>query len=237
MKSYSIAVGDRFGAWVVTSESQRKKFGEGRNANYVLLYPCRCDCGTERLVRAFKLLSNSRSCGCLTAAIKSDNSTRHGHNRPGSRSRIYTVWDGMNQRCGNPHSTNYARYGGRGISVCQEWRSFSVFASLATSHGYEASKQLDRIDNDGNYEPENCRWVSDAENKRNTSQIRFITAFGESKCLTDWALDPRCSVAPQTILYRINRRQWLPEDAISQPRQSRKRSPPFIGNHPKKHRA
>jgi hypothetical protein len=136
----------------------------------------------------------------------------------------------MQQRCGNPNHDSYARYGGRGISVCEAWREFAVFAEWARAAGYRDDKQIDRIDNDGPYEPSNCRWTSDAENKRNTSQTTNLTAYGETKCLTDWALDTRCAVAPATIRHRL-RHGFSPEDAISAQRQSKKSAERFRGHH------
>lgn len=230
MRSRAIAIGDRFGAWVVVGDAVREKRGEGRAANYVLRYPCRCDCGTERAVRAFKLLSNSRSCGCLTSTVKSAR-TRHGHGRRTERSRLYRIWGGMVQRCTNPKHDSFPEYGARGIRVCGEWRDFAAFAEWAASIGYDDAKQLDRIDNDRGYEPSNCRWVSDAENKRNMRQTQLVSAFGEMKCLTDWALDARCSVAPHTIARRLGVLGWTPERAIAEPRATRMHSPRFAGHH------
>lgn len=231
MKSHNIAIGDRFGLWTVIGVSIRKKFGVGRSANYPLLFPCRCDCGMLRDVRAFKLLSNSRSCGCATVGFKSSASTIHGHNRPGKRTRLYRTWDGMTQRCTNENHQNFPDYGGRGIAVCSVWQDFQAFAAWALSSGQTDSAEIDRIDNDGPYSPDNCRWVSSAHNKRNTRQTYFVEAFGETKCLTDWALDPRCAVTPQTIKIRIEKLGLSAEAAISSPRKSRKRAGVFKGNH------
>lgn len=215
MKSLQISVGERFGRWTVTGPLVREKRGTGRAANYIARYPCRCDCGTTKTVRAFKLLTNSKSCGCLKRETLAIAMTVHGQNRPGRRTRLYRVWDGMRQRCGNTRHDSYARYGGRGISVCAAWDDFDTFREWAGSSGYRPSLQLDRIDNDGPYSPNNCRWVSEAVNKRNTSKTTHITAFGETKCLTDWAADPRCSVHVNTLRHRLFRRHQHPETAIS----------------------
>lgn len=231
MKSLAISVGDRFGAWTVLGPAIREKRGEGRSANYIVRYPCRCDCGAMRDVRAFKLLGNSRSCGCLKRATLAAANVKHGHNRQSGRTRLYRVWDGMQQRCGNPNHDSFPDYGGRGIVICSEWRDFRAFAQWALTGGYDDTKQIDRIDNDDGYSPGNCRWVSDAANKRNTSAVRMVAAFGETKCLTDWALDPRCAVRPQTIHHRINVRGWTPERAITAPRETRANSQRFAGNH------
>lgn len=215
MKSQDILVGARFGAWTVIGAWFREKRGEGRGANYITLYPCRCDCGTERDVRAFKLLSNSKSCGCLMRASKVAQA-RHGQSRAGKRTRLYRVWGNMVQRCHNPKNDGYADYGGRGIKVCSEWRDFSAFAAWAEGMVRAENDQIDRIDNDGDYEPENCRWISDARNKRNTGRNRLLTAFGETKCVADWAGDPRCRVSLSALHYRV-RSGLSHEEAIGLP--------------------
>jgi hypothetical protein len=228
--SLSIQPGDTFGRWTVTGPLVREKRGVGRLANYLVRYPCRCTCGTIRTVRAFKLLSNSRSCGCLELEQKRARA-KHGHNRTGERTRLYRVWDGMMQRCTNASHDSFKRYGGRGVTIHDEWHDFSTFANWALSHGYNDALQLDRINNDAGYSPDNCRFVSEPTNKRNTSVNRYVSAFGHRLCVTDWALRPECHVTPGTIVRRINTLGWTPERAISEPRRSKKASPRFLGNH------
>lgn len=218
VKSLEIQIGQRFGRWLVVGPVVHRKFGEGRGANYPALYPCRCDCGTERHVRAFKLLSNSRSCGCERRENQTRISTVHGHNRPGHRTHLYSCWDGMHQRCRNENHESYGRYGGRGIGVCEAWRTFANYAAWAEGSGYSATKQIDRIDNDGDYTPENCRWVTEAENKRNTSQNRHVTAFGETKCITDWAADARCTISIGALYHRLYKLHMDSEAAITTPK-------------------
>jgi hypothetical protein len=136
----------------------------------------------------------------------------------------------MIQRCLNRNHGSYARYGGRGITICDEWRDFANFGRWAESTGYKPGLQIDRRDNDGPYSPDNCRWLTDAQNKRNTSRTFTLAAFGETKCLTDWSLDERCQVTPSTIRVRLQAGMSA-EDAIATPRQSRKEAPKFAGNH------
>jgi len=93
--------------------------------------------------------------------------------RDGKQSRIYRTWVGMRQRCNNPKREKYKRYGARGIKVCPEWDSFENFLAWANSSGYSDDLQIDRIDNDGDYTPENCRWVTPAQNMRNRPAVKL----------------------------------------------------------------
>lgn len=141
----------------------------------------------------------------------------HGASRPGSPdSRIYTIWNLMRGRCLCETHPDWKYYGGRGISVCQEWlESFREFKLWATSNGYEDGLTLDRFpDNDGNYEPGNCRWATRHTQNRNTRANHMVTAFGETKCITDWESDSRAAVSRRCIAIRINK-GIAPEEAIT----------------------
>lgn len=101
--------------------------------------------------------------------------------------RLANIWQTMKQRCLNPKREKYPMYGGRGITVCNEWVDhFEPFAKWALANGYEPGLQLDRIDNNGSYSPSNCRWVTPKENSRNTRRTKLLTLFGETKSVAEW---------------------------------------------------
>ena len=147
--------GSRFGRWVVLCKADSSTSPKGKK---VSRWHCLCDCGNLGTPTAQSLRSRkSRSCGCYQKEIVSrtivSNTKTHGM----SNTRLYYCWKNMKARCYNVNSINYPMYGGRGIKVCQEWlESFEVFSSWAMSKGYDEKLTIDRIDNDGNYEPSNC---------------------------------------------------------------------------------
>ena len=108
--------------------------------------------------------------------------------KPRKRNRVRTIWHGIKQRCYNPGHTHYHRYGGRGIIMCDEWKNnFSTFYYWAIDNGYAENLSIDRISNDGNYEPTNCQWVTIAENCKKQSTNKFITYNGKTQIMADWA--------------------------------------------------
>lgn len=100
--------------------------------------------------------------------------------------RLLNTWQTMKQRCENPNREKFKDYGARGIFVCDEWHDSRAFVEWAMSHGYEEGMQLDRIDNDGPYSPENCRWVTPKQNCRNTRRNKFLTLCGLTKTVAEW---------------------------------------------------
>lgn len=174
----------------------------------------RCDCGEVAAARC-SLLKAGRSTGCAVCKNRLS-SLKHGACLRGKSERIYSIYRGMIDRCSGAKKDNIKNYYGRGISVCAAWReSYEGFKAWALANGYSDELTIDRIDNDGNYEPENCRWVTLKENQRNRRDNYNLTAFGETKCLAAWLEDGRCSVPPWTIRKRIGR-GWSAEQAISE---------------------
>lgn len=180
---------------------------------------CRCDCGTEKVVSMNNLRTgNTKSCGCFHRDQTSKANTTHGDTKNYGRSRMYTIWANMRARCRNPKSKSWQWYGARGISVCAEWTDdFAAFEKWAMANGYSAALSLDRIDNDGDYAPDNCRWTTVKEQANNRRTNRLLAAFGEVHTAAEWVDDPRCGVlTPGTLLRRIAD-GWDVEDAISIP--------------------
>ena len=174
------------------------------------MWKCRCECGTEKDVYQKHLLSGaSTSCGCYNAE---DSSKRMKENNPAVvkhgmwQSRLYGIWCGMKYRCENKNGTKYNCYGGRGISVCDEWKDFNAFKEWALSNGYDDTLTLDRIDTDGNYEPSNCRFITIQEQQYNKRTNHLITYNGKTQTLTEWAVER--GIKRNTLDARINRSRW-----------------------------
>lgn len=148
-------------------------------------YLCRCDCGNETLVLKSNLTrEHTRSCGCLKREIvEAGAHTIHG----GKCSRLYGIWKHIRQRCNNPRASNYHRYGGRGIRVCDKWNTFAMFRDWALSNGYDDSLSLDRIDNSGDYTPDNCRWATPTTQANNRRSNRLFTYNGKTHTIAEWS--------------------------------------------------
>ena len=150
--------------------------------NGKIMWRCVCDCGNETTVYGGSLRSgNTKSCGCINA--KQNPRYKHGL----SKTRLYHSWNAMMQRCNNPKDKRYANYGGRGISVCKEWQDFMTFRDWALSNGYASDLSIDRIDVNGNYCPENCRWATRIEQANNTTRNHYVTYNGETHTVAEWA--------------------------------------------------
>lgn len=191
--------GQRFGRWKVLffSHNIHGKIG---------LWACRCECGTERLVRGVALRHKlSKSCGCLAK----DQSTKHGH----WQSPTYESWHKLIQRTTNPNNTSYRRYGGRGITVCKEWLQFENFLR---DMGKRPSKDysIERIDNNLGYAPSNCKWATKTEQMNNTSRNIYLTWGGHTLTKAQWAR--KINMNPITLDARL-RAGWSIEDALTRP--------------------
>jgi hypothetical protein len=198
-----IKKGERFGRLTAVKFS-------GRNNSGNILWECICDCGKIAHITSSSLLAeNQLSCGCIRWYLYDfapHPSPRKTHGR--SKTRIARIYGAMMERCYRKKNDNFQYYGGRGIKVCKEWRDDNKsFFNWADSSGYADNLTIDRKDTNGNYEPENCRWITQAEQSRNTRNVIFLTHEGRTLCLSEWARE--FGIDPTTMAHRF-RSGWKP---------------------------
>lgn len=198
-KGDMISVSDRFGRLIVLSLEDPPVYSNGRRK---LRWICRCDCGTQKVVGHGALRrGQTQSCGCLRKEIAKQQMTTHGQGRAGNRSATWYSWIGMNSRCHNPNSTGFKNYGGRGITVCERWRKFENF--IADMGERPKGTTLDRINNNGDYEPKNCRWTSMCLQRRNKRNVQL--AFLDGSELTRPEVAKILGVTTTTIHRRLQK--------------------------------
>lgn len=188
--------GQRFGKLLVLCRGDDHIQGNGRHR---VAWKCVCDCGNEVVVLGENLRKGaSRSCGCFR---KDEMSARNSTHRS-TNTKLYGVWGSMKARCYNKSVKYYCRYGGRGISVCDEWlNDFESFHDWSVASGYKDGLSIDRINNDAGYSPENCRWVDCSVQANNRSSNRMLTYNGETHNVTEWAAIK--GVSPKTLFNRV----------------------------------
>lgn len=204
-KNYKDLTGQKFGRLTVIGLHET----ETRKTYWV----CQCDCGNIKIVRSDSLQNGSiRSCGCLKKEQDKINlEANHKHNMSGTR--IYEIWQGMKKRCYNPRDLRYHRYGGRGITVCNEWKNdFKSFYLWAINHGYSENLTIDRIDNDKGYSPDNCRWADRTTQCRNRSTNVNITIGNSTRTLTEWC--EIFKVSYETVNARYERNGFIGIDDL-----------------------
>ena len=213
-------IGERYGSLIV--------IGISKIPNDCQTYvKCRCDCGNFVDIlpnHLFKENKGRKSCGCLKSKnkmLQSSKSTSAGNFKDGRAMHpLYGTWLQMLNRCENPNQKHYDRYGGRGIKVCEEWHDFWKFVEWSDSVGGKPDGYtIDRINNDGNYEPSNCRWANWETQTSNKSSNRFIEFNGKTQTIHQWSVE--LGIHHQTLTTRINR-GWSIERALTEK--------PFIGN-------
>lgn len=198
--------GQKFGRLTVVNQADNKS---GR-----VCWKCECECGNIKTISAQTLLNGgTKSCGCLRQEMVAQKNTKHGKSIRGQVTPEYLTWCEIIKRTENPSCLGFKNYGGRGISICKEWRE--SFAAFLNDMGKKPTPlhSIERIDNNKNYCPENCKWVTrDVQNKNKRNTIS-ITHQGISLCAKDWA--ERNNIKPSTVYGRLSK-GWNPIKAITQ---------------------
>lgn len=201
---------------MISEINRRKKDGKEyyRKRNW---YPCKCDCGNTKLIGETHLLDpRIQSCGCAKQDMYVANRRHHTSYRSWD-TPLFKVWKGMIRRCHSPKAANRRYYFDRGIVVCQEWREdFSAFEKWAKENGYIKGLQIDRINVDGNYEPSNCRWITQKANSHNRRNHVEIIYKGEKRKLVDVMDEVGCSIDEKTVWKRIFLHKWDIERALAE---------------------
>ena len=187
MPQFIDLTGERFGRLTVLKRDMSQKR---------TVWICKCDCGNTKSVQSTHLRSGATtSCGCYHKERASQANKTHGL----TRSSLHNRWKAIRQRCNNPNDPRYKDYGGRGITLCPAWDDFEAFAKWAEENGYEPGMQLDRIDNNKGYSPDNCRWCTSAENNHNRRTTSLIDGIPLREFADLHHLDY------QTVHYRYHR--------------------------------
>lgn len=210
MPRYINLIGQRFGRLTVIDEAGDSKHEKNCHVKWL----CQCDCGKVVSVKSNSLRNGATlSCGCYHSDRVIETHTKHGM----CAHRLYGIYRGMIQRCNNPNAPRYDRYGGRGITVCDEWQGkqgFTTFCNWALSNGYKEEYTIDRIDNDKGYSPDNCRWADKETQENNKCTNHYVTYCGQKKTLSQWGRIN--GLKKSTIQGRIYR-GWNEIDAITLP--------------------
>lgn len=199
MGKFQDLTGQRFGRLVAIKPI-------GKSKKHGTIWECQCDCGNTVNQPINKLVFDRvKSCGCYRKEFKTFNA------KYDYKTRLYNIWNKMKDRCNNNKIDCYKNYGGRGIFVCKEWvDNFYNFKTWAINNGYDDSLTIDRINNNGNYEPNNCRWATRTQQANNTRTNRLLTYNGVTKTFTEWA--KFLGIENSTLYGRIKRN--LSEDEI-----------------------
>ena len=196
--------GFRNNRWTVIKYVRRTESGSA-------MWLCECDCGATKEVAGTTIVTGkSKSCGCYAKEVTSITNSSHGL----TKTPEHRIWLYMRKRILNKNMPDYHRYGGRGIAICPEWDDFTVFLA---DMGHRPSPQhsIDRIDNDGDYTPENCRWSTATEQAQNRRSNIKVTRGGVTRCLKEWCIE--LNMPYQTVWARVKTHNWSIERALTQP--------------------
>lgn len=206
MSNFKDLTGEKIGRLTVIKRVENNK---ANNAQWL----CQCECGKEIITTTANLKRrHSKSCGCLrkehTSGIN-NNFYKHGM----YNTKLYQTWHNMKQRCFNKNSSHYKNYGGRGIKVCNEWLEFMNFYNWAMSNEYSEGLTIDRIDVNGNYEPDNCRWVDNKTQCNNKRNNHLITYNGKTHTMMEWSR--LLNIKYDVLRFRL-KRGWDIEKALTE---------------------
>lgn len=205
MKQLNIT-GKRFGKLVAI-----KTIGKNKNGGY--LWQCKCDCGNEITASVGNLNNgHTKYCGCLRADRCETNFTKHGL----ESTRLYDIWRDMRLRCYDERNISYNRYGGMGITICDEWKEdVKAFYDWAMANGYNDGLTIERIDNDGNYSTDNCRWATVKEQANNRRSNVLVTHNGKTQTMKEWANE--VGIPYKVVWARMQKLGWSAERALTYP--------------------
>lgn len=208
--------GQKFGRLVVLERVENDKRGNSR-------WLCKCKCKNEIIVSGYNLKSgHTKSCGCLRKELTTQRFTKHGHAKNREETEIYSSWAQIIQRCINTNNSAYKHYGGRGITVCDQWLKFENFLEDMLKD-WKPGLTIERKNNNRGYSPDNCYWATRREQQRNTRRNRFIACFGKTQCIAAWAEET--GIHYQTLYTRIYVLDWTPEKALTTPVGQRRKKP------------
>ena len=207
-----ININDIFGRWKVIGFDNERSKNDKHGRKY---YFCECQCQdkTVKSIRGDSLISQkSTSCGCYNRERVSDVTSKH----KSSNSDLYDVWINMKQRCLNKNNPSYNNYGGRGITICDEWlNNFSEFRKWSIENGYEKGLNIDREDNDKGYSPDNCRFITYIENQNNKRTNTYLEFNNEINTIANWAR--KLNMNPRTLVTRLDTLNWSIEKTLTTP--------------------
>lgn len=206
-KKLEIKQGDKFGKWTIIEEIAPKIISNKPRR----MFRCQCECGNIGEVQLSCLRNgHSTSCGCEQKKRASAANTKHGL----EKQPLYCTWKNMKKRCNNPNATEYKNYGGRGISVCEEWsKDFQNFYDWAINNGWTKELTIDRIDTNGNYCPENCRWADVKTQMNNMTKNHYIEYNGDTYTLS--TLSEHLNIPYNIVRYRLSNCKWTVEQLIN----------------------
>lgn len=207
---FEVKAGDVFGRLTLTGNTYIKQFKDSNRT----LYEARCECGDVRGYQLKYLIrGDTKSCGCYRNDMISQAVTTHNI----SKHPLYQAYQDIKRRCYDKRCKSYPDYGGRGIYMCSLWlNDIMAFYNWGLENGWEPGLEIDRRNNDGIYEPDNCRFVTREEGNKNTRRNIMLLAFGEKKCAADWLRDDRCKIKGNTLKLRLST-GWDIEEAITTP--------------------